>query len=150
MELRRIVLIDDERLLTLSAQRLLQRLSHFPAGWDTILITANSGREAQERIAQAGARTVGCVIIDASLPDIYGLQLIALLQPATYPALRADCYFIVWSSWECQQQAREAGAHGYISKTRSQRRTFPDDLVVMLEVFAADPQRQWHELGPFD
>lgn len=146
---KQILLVDDERLLTASAKRLVRGLTALePFGLSDQLATANSGQEALALVTGAAPSSIGLVILDASLPDVYGIQLLQTLVQRAYPALDSDCRFVVWSSWECQEAARAHGAHGYISKVRIERHTFTEDLLTMLTALAA-PQRIWYELGPF-
>lgn len=150
-QLRHLLLIDDELLLTAAARRLvrgMQELTTF--GLSDDMAVANSGRQALAYIAQALPDSIGLVILDASLPDVYGVDLLRMLVSHNYPSLQG-CRFVVWSSWECQEEAQRQGAHGYISKIRSERHPFKDDLLTMLTMMAhhPNPQKMWCELGPF-
>lgn len=144
-----ILLVDDELLLTFSVQRLLRGMTVLASfGLSDAIITAGTGRQALQYVAEAAPARIGLVILDASLPDVYGVDLLRMLRAGAYPALGAGCRFVVWSSWECQTAARAQGAHGSISKVRSERYAFTDDLVTMLTALITT-ERTWYALGPF-
>lgn len=147
-QLKQLLLIDDELLLTASVRRLVRGMREITAfGLSNEIAVANTGRQVITYVSQAPARTIGLAILDASLPDVYGVDLLHTLVQRNYPSLHG-CLFVMWSSWECQDEARTQGAHGYISKVRNERYAFNEDLLTMLRALITE-QRTWYELGPF-
>lgn len=133
--MRQILFVEDEPLLVAVAKRVVAQMPALEA-YDlrTTLAVATSGTVAHQYLSTADAASIGLIILDASLPDCFGIDLLRQIRAAAYPSVSTSCRYVVWSSYACQVEARAAGAHGYISKLRisQSQHTFGDDLLTMV------------------
>lgn len=102
----RVLIVDDEGLLRWSLAEMLSG-----AGYE--VVEARDGREARRAFADAG-RPVDAMLVDLTLPDASGLQL---LQEARRHCL--TCPIVVMTAYgspDMVEAALASGAHRVVSK----------------------------------
>lgn len=105
----RILVVDDEEAIRSALQRLLD--SH--QGW-SVVGTASNGVEA---IAKAKDLRPDVVIMDVSMPHMNGLSATPQIKKAV-----PDAEILIFSQYAIHgmiQEAEDAGASGYLLKSRT-------------------------------
>ena len=69
---RTVLLVDDEKMVLEVGKAILQRLGH-------AVITADSGEAAVDHLRQQG-NTIGCVVLDLSMPGMDGKETFRQLR----------------------------------------------------------------------
>jgi DNA-binding NarL/FixJ family response regulator len=116
----RILLVDDEKCVRFALERLL--VTH--EGW-AVVGTASNGKEA---IGKAEDLKPDVVIMDITMPEMNGLEAtpqIKRVTPETEVLL-----FSQHGSAGIVREAQDAGASGYLSKSR------PDSIIAAVEAVA--------------
>jgi signal transduction histidine kinase/CheY-like chemotaxis protein len=69
----RVLLVDDNRINQLLAQRLLEKRGH-------TVVVANTGREALARLHDPADEGFNCMLMDVQMPDIDGFECTAVIR----------------------------------------------------------------------
>lgn len=106
VERKRILVVEDDE----STQRLL---THFLAGSNYDVVTANSGGEALELLR---VQQFDLVLTDLAMPDVSGIQVIKAVKNDLRN--RKTPIVVVTAHWlaTLSQQAEEVGCDGFIFK----------------------------------
>ncbi len=117
MEPLKVLVADDEALITLSLADQLQGLGHNVVG------AAQNGSEA---IEMAKHRQPDLIILDIKMPDVDGLETAKVINQCKVTPI---IFLTGYSNKEMARMAGESGAFGYLSKPVDQR-----DLVRAIEI----------------
>lgn len=101
-----VLLVDDDAVVLRASRRMLERLGHR-------VIAVSSGAEAWA-LFSAGAERIGSVLLDLSMPNMDGWEVLAALR-----RLRPDAYVVVVSGYdlaEIKQERREVVPDGWLQK----------------------------------
>jgi DNA-binding NarL/FixJ family response regulator len=118
-----LLLVDDDDAIRL----LLQVTAEFDERFE-LVAAARSGQELMAALDEAGADHVDAVVVDVTLPDRDGIELVAELREQLPNA--AIALFTGWSDPELDERARVAGADCVFTKTTDTRKLF-DELVAL-------------------
>lgn len=116
--LKRVLIVDDELMLRRTLGRILQR-----AGFE--VLQAANGREAIE-VYRAECRTIDCVLLDFSMPDLDGeetFQELRRIRPDVQAVLNSGC-----AEREMMLRFKDVGFAGMLQKP-----TPRDVLVAMIQ-----------------
>lgn len=119
----RLLLVDDDDAIRM----LLQVTAEYDERFE-LVAAAGSGSELLEAVTAAGCDHVDAVVVDVTLPDRDGVELVAELR-ALLPSA-AIALFTGWSDPELDERARAAGADCIFTKTTDMRQLF-DELVAL-------------------
>ncbi len=118
---RSVLVVDDHPIVRDGFCHLFDSIGDYQC-----IAQAGNGKEA---LNQASLQTFDLILVDHSLPDMKGPELIKALKPS-----QSQARFIMVSIYDNNpyvQQAEEAGVHAYLSK-----RTAADELTLALERIA--------------
>lgn len=118
----RVVLVDDHGVVREGLQSILARCDDIE-----VVGTAGSGAEA---LALLGSLAADLVLLDLSLPDMHGLEVLARLRRREIPP--RVLILTVTDDDDIVLEAVRAGAEGYVLKTATR-----DELVAAIRNVAA-------------
>jgi DNA-binding response OmpR family regulator len=119
--IRTVLIVDDERDLAATCQRLLGR-----RGWDVVLAAS---REAAVTVLGRHPRPV-LTIVDRQLPDGDGFDVLRVARAAGIPVLMVTGY----GTAATRRLALEEGAAGFLAKPFSGH-----DLVELVRTIVGEP-----------
>jgi DNA-binding NarL/FixJ family response regulator len=118
-----IMVVDDHPAMRLALRQVFSKTGEFE-------VVAEAGT-AEQALHLSETATPQLAIVDLRLPDLDGVELILSLRKA-----RPEMRILVFSSADERihaAHAREAGAHGFVSKARD-----PDELVDSARLVLSD------------
>ncbi len=133
---KQIYVVEDHPLIQRMVEEILSR--------STDLTVCGSAATAAEALTQLRATMVDLVLVDISLPDMSGIELVGILQTENpgLPCLMLSGH----QESKYIQQALTAGARGYLGKGNPRELTGAIRQVLQGELYLSEPVRsQLHE-----
>lgn len=112
----RILYAEDYDLVLFTVKQLLEL-----EGWHIEL--CRDGTSALEKIE--GREHFDCIVLDADMPGMHGLELLARARLMTH---RRRTPVVIFTALDCEEEAQEAGADAFLRKPSGIR-----DLVPTIE-----------------
>lgn len=115
----RILIVDDERINSLSAAKILEKLGHE-------VLTASNGKQALEKVHE---NSFDCILMDLMMPGMDGLEATAKIRDRSVFGDKADTPIIAMTghSYEdTKEDLEQAGLEFYVAK--------PFDMHILLRV----------------
>ncbi len=105
----RVLIVEDERINRMTLRRMLEKMGHAP-------VEAENGRAALDILAREG---VDCILMDIQMPELGGLETLAVLRSDPAYAHRAGIPVIALTAHAMsgdRERFLAAGMDGYLAK----------------------------------